>query len=1034
MKQFFDNLKIKNKILSGFSLVLVLLVIVSAVSYYTISSADSGFSDYRSTAISTNTLGRVQANLLEARLQVKNFNDTGSEKSLEDFGERFKAFDDILHNSVEELKGTEYEKALNEVNTLSEEYHENFDKVAEFRKERDKLVNVVLANLGVEVVEQLLPRMNAGSSVAGNASIHMLLARLYAVKFMEDNSEASKNRVFDEFDEVHSYVQRLNSNQITTSVNNYKKNFERLVELIKERNDIIDNKLDKIGPKIADDVEQIKLGLKAQQDIIGPAVQAQNATGNLIVIFASLAALLIGVLAAFWIAKNLTAPILTIAERVKQLQSVCITNLGNGLVAMSKGDLNAKVEKATKHLRFTSKDELGDMANSVDEMITLAQGGIDSYELVREKLGALDNETEKLIDYAKNGKLDSRGDTSNFEGVYNDIIQGINDTLDAVIGPLNVAAEYIDRISKGDIPPRITDNYKGDFNEIKNNLNLCIDSVKALVDDADMLAGAVEKGQLTKRADAAKHEGDFREIVSGVNNTLDSFVGFINSIPTPVMLIDKDYNINYMNNVGAEIGGKSPEQLIGTKCYNHFKTGDCNTEKCACSRAIASSQKSSSETYAKPGNNNLEIAYNAVPTKDRKGNITGALEVVTDQTAIKTVMKKADKIKEYQNIEVQKLTQTLEMLAVGDMTFNLTTEQGDRDTSETQKIFDAIAAAVMNSKEALEEIIKVTEQIATGDLTVKVEARSTKDGLMLALAEMISSITEVVANVKDAADNVSSGSTQLSASSEQISGGASKQAAAAEEASSSMEEMSSNIKQNADNASQTEKIALQSAENAQIGQAAVEKTVSAMREIAGKIKIIEEIARQTNLLSLNASIEAARAGEHGKGFAVVASEVRKLADRSQEAAGEINKLSASSVEVAENAGEMLSKLVPDIQKTSELVQGITAASNEQNTGANQINQAIQELDKVIQQNASASEELASTARGLTNLSEDLIENIDFFQIEGGNGRSKKLRTASAKPIERRKESLKQISETATDAGYELDMGGDDNLDKDFEKF
>ncbi|SDE62134.1 HAMP domain-containing methyl-accepting chemotaxis protein, partial [Desulfuromonas thiophila] len=263
--------------------------------------------------------------------------------------------------------------------------------------------------------------------------------------------------------------------------------------------------------------------------------------------------------------------------------------------------------------------------------------------------------------------------------------------------------------------------------------------------------------------------------------------------------------------------------------------------------------------------------------------------------------------------------------------------------------------------------------LAEGDLTRKlaIEQRDEVGQLAAALNNMVEQLQQVVADVRSASDNVAAGSQQLSASSEEMSQGATEQAAAAEEASSSMEQMAANIRQNADNALQTEKIAIKSAEDARNGGAAVAQTVQAMKNIAEKISIIEEIARQTNLLALNAAIEAARAGEHGKGFAVVASEVRKLAERSQSAAAEISDLSSSSVEVAEKAGAMLSQMVPDIQRTAELVQEIAAASKEQDTGAEQVNKAIQQLDQVIQQNASASEEMASTSEELSSQAEQL---------------------------------------------------------------
>ncbi len=286
----------------------------------------------------------------------------------------------------------------------------------------------------------------------------------------------------------------------------------------------------------------------------------------------------------------------------------------------------------------------------------------------------------------------------------------------------------------------------------------------------------------------------------------------------------------------------------------------------------------------------------------------------------------------------------------------------------------------------LAHALEISNKLSEGDLTVKIDVDSTDEtGLLLtAMKHMVAKLREIVGEVKRAGDNVSAGSQELSATAEEMSQGATEQAASAEEVSSSMEQMTSNIKQNADNALQTEKIAIKSAEDAGKGGQAVSETVSAMKDIAGKISIIEEIARQTNLLALNAAIEAARAGEHGKGFAVVASEVRKLAERSQTAAGEISTLSTTSVDVAEKAGEMLLRIVPDIQKTADLVQEISSACNEQNSGSDQINKAIQQLDQVIQQNASASEEMASTSEELSSQAEQLQSIIAFFRTDDVN--------------------------------------------------
>ena len=329
-------------------------------------------------------------------------------------------------------------------------------------------------------------------------------------------------------------------------------------------------------------------------------------------------------------------------------------------------------------------------------------------------------------------------------------------------------------------------------------------------------------------------------------------------------------------------------------------------------------------------------------------------------------------------------------------------------------------------------IASVAERVASGDLTIAFNDATRHIGVYADIKRMCERLRDIVAEVQGAAENVASGSEEMSASAEQLSQGSTEQAASVEEVSSSMEQMASNIRQNADNAAQTEKIALKAAHDADASGKTVVQAVDAMKKIAEKISIVEEIARQTNLLALNAAIEAARAGEHGKGFAVVAAEVRKLAERSGTAAAEISDLSSSTVTVADQAGQMLTRLVPDIQRTAELVQEISAASNEQNAGAEQINKALQQLDQVIQQNASASEEMASTSEELSSQAEQLQSTIAFFRLGADTGKAARQTARQSRPQPARQASKALVSRAPV-GGLALDMGRD-NEDDEFERF
>ncbi|MDP2760441.1 MAG: nitrate- and nitrite sensing domain-containing protein [Sideroxyarcus sp.] len=276
---------------------------------------------------------------------------------------------------------------------------------------------------------------------------------------------------------------------------------------------------------------------------------------------------------------------------------------------------------------------------------------------------------------------------------------------------------------------------------------------------------------------------------------------------------------------------------------------------------------------------------------------------------------------------------------------------------------------------------EVMSRIASGDLTVRVQTRAGDNHSMLFVTQgMVEKLSGIIGEVRGSANALTSSSEQVSATAQSMSQAASEQAASMEETSASIEQMSASINQNTENAKVTDGMASQAAKQAVAGGEAVTQTVTAMKQIAGKIGIIDDIAYQTNLLALNAAIEAARAGEHGKGFAVVAAEVRKLAERSQVAAQEIGQLASGSVEKAESAGKLLGEIVPAISKTSDLVQEISAASEEQSAGVGQVNTAMNQLNEITQQNASASEQLAATAEEMSGQATQLQDLMTFFRV------------------------------------------------------
>jgi len=285
------------------------------------------------------------------------------------------------------------------------------------------------------------------------------------------------------------------------------------------------------------------------------------------------------------------------------------------------------------------------------------------------------------------------------------------------------------------------------------------------------------------------------------------------------------------------------------------------------------------------------------------------------------------------------------------------------------------------------QAVRVATQLADGDLAARVDdtSRDEMGQLLGAMNQMVVKLRGVVQRVSAAAASIAAGSEQMSTAAQQVAAGATEQSASTEQSTAAMEEIGASVQQNADNAQATDRLAAKAVADAQASGRAVIDTVSAMTDIADRISIVEEIARKTDLLALNAAVEAARAGEHGRGFAVVASEVRKLAERSATAAAEIRLLSRSGVVLARSTGDMLTRLLPDIRKTAELVQEVSVASREQTTGIGQTGQALRDLERVTQQNASAAEEMAATAGVLAEQAQQLQVAMAFFQLDRAAG-------------------------------------------------
>ncbi len=761
-------------------------------------------------------------------------------------------------------------------------------------------------------------------------------------------------------------------------------------------------KLVNLRKELNNEADSIISGEEQWVESILAANEKDSANATIFVIIISCLGIISAIVIGFILTRNITVPLIDVMVTAEKI---------------GRGESKARVN-------FDRKDELGDLGNSLNIMAG--------------HIGALVGEAHELTKAAVKGELSVRADPSVHEGDYRAIITEFNATLDAVTGPLNIAAEYVDRISKGDIPQKITDHYNGDFNEIKQNLNTCIDEVKLLIEDVKMLSLAGVEGRLSTRADASRHKGDFMKIVEGVNETLDSVIGPLN---VAAGYVDRISNGNIPDKITENYNGDfNAIKLNLNKCIDavNLLISDskmlslAGVEGRLSTRADASRHKGDFRKIVEGVNETLDSVIGplnvAAGYVDRisNGDIPDKIteNYNGDFNAIKLNLNKCVDA-------VNLLISDSKMLSLAGVEGRLSTRaDASRHKGDFRKIVEGVNETLDSVIGPVNEALRVSKEYARGDFTARVsESLSVrgdfiefKDALNKIGVELSKLMNLLNEEIFEGVNVLSAASSEILAITAQLSAGANQTATSVNETTATVQEVRKTTDLTSEKSKYVAEKAVQVNQIAEKGQKSVDEIIAGMSHIqqqmegiAGNvvrlseqsqaigeiIASVNDISEQSNLLAVNASIEAAKAGELGKGFGVVSQEIKNLADQSKQATSHIRTIltdiqrAVSSTVISTEQGtktvlngsklsseaqESIIVLSKSIADSSKAAIQITASVQEQVVGMDQIALAMESIREAAQSNLAVTKQAEKTAQNLHDLGLKLKQVAGRYKV------------------------------------------------------